>query len=570
MNSDLQKLTEYVRSRPDAVWTTAEHLAAQTGIHRQLADRFLQASSRLYNTHASTSPRRLLPSEAPQRKPWFDHLFREPSAFLLVSSAILLGILLASDLFAAIGILSRSPLRFLKLLTWMGVLSLQIACIFWRGMLRYSWIGALLFGAVIALGSSISFSPLGWDWDGLFLGVLVLVLYIPLAITAAMAGGYRKVREESLELDRLSRQEMLARLLSVRDRLKSITSETPESRVDTDKWWQVLPSKSVNRFSLMAGMVSTLLIMVVARILEPSGALLTGPNIPNESNLFASIMLIPAGILGVTLQVGLGFISRNPIRAIWTWCYYVAGILAALLIPIGTLCIYHFKSTDFVNWMFLGGTVLISALTGGIGAQIEMSAKSKILSETDDPAALTAEMLALEFRLRPQSRYVCVMVIDAVQSSVMKAHADPFEAEWTFREYQLLIAKVSGDYLGEVHSIAGDGAVVGFRSANDALRAAQATQESIVIFNQGINRLSMPFKLRIGLHSGDVEGHLDQVQYTAVIDIAAHVEKLCPVGGIAMSTRVRDELVSVATYDTGKCTDGFQVFAVAQATGFQL
>ncbi|HLK16752.1 MAG TPA: hypothetical protein VKT78_18235, partial [Fimbriimonadaceae bacterium] len=48
-------------------------------------------------------------------------------------------------------------------------------------------------------------------------------------------------------------------------------------------------------------------------------------------------------------------------------------------------------------------------------------------------------------------------------------------------------------------------------------------------------RLSRPFKVRIALHMGRVLADLTQVQFSHVIDVAAHVEKVSPVNGMALT-----------------------------------
>ena len=86
--------------------------------------------------------------------------------------------------------------------------------------------------------------------------------------------------------------------------------------------------------------------------------------------------------------------------------------------------------------------------------------------------------------------------------------------------------------------MAGDGAVVAFPDSPRAMGAARRLQTDVGRFNATLNRLPKPFRLRLGLHAGRVAGHLDDVQFTEVIDIAAHVESIAPVGGIAATAAV--------------------------------
>ena len=49
----------------------------------------------------------------------------------------------------------------------------------------------------------------------------------------------------------------------------------------------------------------------------------------------------------------------------------------------------------------------------------------------------------------------------------------------------------------------------------------------------------MPIQLRIGVHSGSVntpdKDDIKSVNFAHVIDIAAHLQKVCPIGGVAVS-----------------------------------
>jgi class 3 adenylate cyclase len=201
-------------------------------------------------------------------------------------------------------------------------------------------------------------------------------------------------------------------------------------------------------------------------------------------------------------------------------------------------------------------------VAGAIAAMIEGQSRRQKRVKENDPSALIAEMIHLEWRLRPRSQSVCVLVVDASKSSEMKAMADPFEAEWSFREYQKFLERVAVKNGGLVHSTAGDGAVIGFSTCQDALQAAHGTYAELAEFNQTVNRLQTPFRLRIGIHVGEIQGALDQVEFTEVIDIAAHIEGAAPIGGIAMSKAVLNELPGVLAMPINRVVDGYEVYTV--------
>ena len=142
----------------------------------------------------------------------------------------------------------------------------------------------------------------------------------------------------------------------------------------------------------------------------------------------------------------------------------------------------------------------------------------------------------------------------------MKASADPLVVEYSFREYQNWLAETSAQFGGRVHSTAGDGAVINFNRCEDALAAASAIQDGLAEFNRDHNRLTLPFRLRIGLHSGQVIGELDQVQFAEVIDIAAHIQGASPVGAVGVSDDVATNLSAVEFVHLQKEIDGHQIY----------
>jgi class 3 adenylate cyclase len=92
------------------------------------------------------------------------------------------------------------------------------------------------------------------------------------------------------------------------------------------------------------------------------------------------------------------------------------------------------------------------------------------------------------------------------------------------------------------------------------MKAAWRTHEKIQEFNEKTNKLTMPFKLRIGLHRGMVMGQIDKVQYTDVIDIAAHVEAACQVGGVTVTEPVWESLTDKRGDRLSIAIDSFTVY----------
>jgi class 3 adenylate cyclase len=210
---------------------------------------------------------------------------------------------------------------------------------------------------------------------------------------------------------------------------------------------------------------------------------------------------------------------------------------------------------------------LLIGTFAGLGARIEERAAHESRLQEDDPVALIANWIRIQWQLSPHRKNVCVMVVDTKASSQMKAESDPLVAEWSFREYQKFIESISGRWGGSVHATSGDGAVVAFQSPNEAFAAARAIQREIDPFNRNVNRLRSPFRLRIGLHVGYLQGDIDDVEFTEVIDIAAHIEATSPVGGIAMSKAVADALAGEGLAQIKDSIDGHDVFFALNPTG---
>ena len=98
-------------------------------------------------------------------------------------------------------------------------------------------------------------------------------------------------------------------------------------------------------------------------------------------------------------------------------------------------------------------------------------------------------------------------------------------------------------HAGHIISIAGDGFIVEFRSAVEAVKAALDIQKAIESSQEDI------FGLRIGVHFGDVSDEGDNLLGDG-LNIAARLEPLSPEGGVLISGVVADQIV-------GKLEDSF-------------
>jgi class 3 adenylate cyclase len=179
---------------------------------------------------------------------------------------------------------------------------------------------------------------------------------------------------------------------------------------------------------------------------------------------------------------------------------------------------------------------------GGIGLR-HFADKYRNRLGLKDPAKERQDLLKqlnhLQDKLTSGRQYMTFLSVDIVGSTRMKEGADPLAVEYTFGEYQEFVARISQKYGGRVHSTAGDGLICAFENPQHGFAAAKNIQAGIFELNALRNRLGVPLALRIGIHSGAVippqTGDVTSVNFSHVIDIASHLQKLAPSGGIVVS-----------------------------------
>jgi class 3 adenylate cyclase len=148
----------------------------------------------------------------------------------------------------------------------------------------------------------------------------------------------------------------------------------------------------------------------------------------------------------------------------------------------------------------------------------------------------------------------------------MKSLADPWTVEYSFREYQTFLEKIVHEQGGSVIATAGDGAVAEFPTVYQAYNAARRIQTEIENFNRKVNKLERAFRLRVGMHMGPVTGSINDVEFSAVIDIAAHVQGAAPIGGIALTGIVAEHLRDEPLAQLAEPVDGQTIFLSMRPT----
>ena len=181
------------------------------------------------------------------------------------------------------------------------------------------------------------------------------------------------------------------------------------------------------------------------------------------------------------------------------------------------------------------------ALVGMLVQSIFNSSKQKTGGKDRNSARqeLLKQLVDLQEHLREGQQAATFLSLDVVGSTKMKLHSDPLAVEFTFTEYHNYVARISEKHFGNVHSTAGDGITVAFESPQNAYNAARQIQTGLVEFNAFRNKIDVPLQLRAGIHTGQVvapeAGNMTSINFATVIDIAAHLQKECPLGGVAIS-----------------------------------
>jgi class 3 adenylate cyclase len=92
---------------------------------------------------------------------------------------------------------------------------------------------------------------------------------------------------------------------------------------------------------------------------------------------------------------------------------------------------------------------------------------------------------------------------------------------------------------GRIVHTAGDGFLVEFPSAVEAVRCAVKVQRDLLARTEGA--VETRIVLRIGIHLGDIMTEAGDV-FGDDVNIAARLESLCDPGGILVSGAVRDQV----------------------------
>lgn len=491
-----------------------------------------------------------------------DSLFSAPLPFLVLSSVVGLGVIVLASQVAKSDPLNNVKMA-IRISTALAVLLLHQVCFYRRADFRTTALGtglfALLFsgfGAVSALQTG--FPPMFQSAAGRVVyivssGIVFGIFYGTAATVATTLGAMVKLRDERARRMQLSRHELLSRLFEVQERLCCIPERARKKPAAILAW-----IKSHVEWAAL-GMSFTLALANYAI------AWATNFNPGNPVNATSGMMLF-----GVV--VFIAWILTIGVLSFWTDTLFKA-LSVAFLSTVGELVIglMPYPGQAMAMSRVLQGLASSAALFLArlfaiglirIGLYLTTELNRMRLGEDADEASLIAEYLEIKRRLAAAPVTVLVLVVDAAGSTQLKEGADPLTVEFTFRSYQSWLASIFERHKGREVAQTGDGAIATFGDPDNALCAAREILESLGEFNETQNRLEAPFELRLAMHGGEVVADLDQVQFAQVIDIAAHTEKVSPVGGIAVTEPAYRALGEPRASRHDQEVDGYRVYVL--------
>lgn len=567
---EVQKLAAYFRQHPGALDEAPESIARATGASIDVIRSLLYERETVSST-GSKQGALAFQSALRDVVHAFDRLLKYPMLFVGVTFGLfLLGLwLMPGQSSVARGGSLQFTIREATVAGGLGMmLLLHLACYFRVAMVRYALMGGgliatttflLLAFQILTQPRSSALSP--WAILALLaLGALFIgALYSGIGVGAALLGAYRRLRREESARRRRTRQELLQRLFEVEEALAHSEVEPPSQPRLTDIFQGVV--RNVWLYALGAGFFWSLVLVVVGYFF---------PEILSQSDsrrapLWAPFVAIAISAGSMGTQIFLAYLTGRPFRAVAASMLFLAGGTVAYLLPVGPFG-WQWIVENQANMLMGLGLAVVTGLFAGLGAMVEERAYLARLRGQNAPEVLLAEMIELRRALNRGEQHRCVMVVDAARSSVMKSKSDPLVAEWSFRAYQEFLAEQVRNHNGRIHSTAGDGAVAAFDDAEEAFECARSIQTKIADFNANVNRLRDPFRLRIGLHCGIVSGELDEVQFAAVIDIAAHIEAASQVGGVAVTGTIAEQLPNHRFAELNETIDEQRVFLALNPT----
>ncbi|MBW2230098.1 MAG: FHA domain-containing protein [Deltaproteobacteria bacterium] len=140
----------------------------------------------------------------------------------------------------------------------------------------------------------------------------------------------------------------------------------------------------------------------------------------------------------------------------------------------------------------------------------------------------------IEQRFSVQGSFLDVDVVNSYGMKAETSRADRIVV--SFERFRAFVGGVVVEYGGFVLNSNGDELMCYFESTLDAVRAGSQILMRLDGFNGEQNVLPVPFRFRLGIHTGESLVDLDQgVAYSPVLDVAGHLQKLADENALLIS-----------------------------------
>jgi adenylate cyclase len=220
-------------------------------------------------------------------------------------------------------------------------------------------------------------------------------------------------------------------------------------------------------------------------------------------------------------------------------------------------------------WSDLGKVLAAGVLAGSASFAMQWAAH-KAARRLRQTRALSAQELRSHARV--ERRLAAILLADVVgYSKLMNADEEGTHAGFLSCRRDVMEPKVR-EHRGRIVKNTGDGALVEFGSAVDAVRCALDLQQTMMERNAGVPQ-SNRIDLRVGVNLGDVIVEPDDI-YGHAVNIVARLESLAAPGGICISAdicrhvkgRVAAEFFDMGERELKNIANPVRVFAVSPVT----
>jgi len=259
------------------------------------------------------------------------------------------------------------------------------------------------------------------------------------------------------------------------------------------------------------------------------------------------------GVLTVCLMLGLhlGITLMLPLDIEFYWYPFVVTAIPAMAVCLLTVFISRHLERKRYQQYQPTDTLVDDIMQRERARRNEMSLEETLKVQSD----------LQEYIKKKFVEDVAVLDIDIAESVKMKSGQSPELVVRAFTEYWKRVDMVILRRRGRLMNRAGDGAIYAFGSADGAVMAFKEIHKEISKFNKKDNPLKEEFRVRAGIHSGeilqDTAGQGKDI-FSDVIDIAAHLQKLGAPGSL---------LVSEKTYATLKKQKEFEAAGYSEKDG---